>query len=102
MFVAEDRGTDDVLKWQNGKMSTGKWQMARMMATSTFCSRVSTSPPAITTKIPNVFLSVCCFWEHASNGGDTRVFLTWKYERFHLSRDSGMKCTYPSWESLAE
>ena len=31
MFVAEDRGTDDVLKWQNGNMSNGKWQMARMI-----------------------------------------------------------------------
>ena len=76
-------------KWQNVK-----WQMARMMAThiDKFVLACRHHAPGNHQKVPNVSQEVC-FWEHASDGGDTRLFLMWKlYERLNLG----------SWESYTD
>lgn len=79
----------------NGKMA--KCQMANGKndghAHRQVCSCVSTSRTGQSPKsTPNVSQEVC-FWEHASDGGDTRLFLMWKlYERLNLG----------SWESYTD
>lgn len=88
--------TDDVLgidKWQNGKMSKANGKNDGH-AHRQVCSRVSTSRTGQSPKsiVPNVSQEVC-FWEHASDVGDTRLFLMWKYyERLNLG----------SWESYTD